>query len=79
MTPMLKVKKNETDIPMKTVCHHPDKILLSENKPHCLHMALRAKRKVRREQYEDCKVLRSSLTLRLLLGSPAKRNELYVT
>lgn len=27
MTPMLKVKKNETDIPMKTMCHHPDKIL----------------------------------------------------
>lgn len=22
-----KGKKNETDIPMKTMCHHPDKIL----------------------------------------------------
>lgn len=53
-------KNKETDIPMKTQCHHPDKILLSETKPHCLHMALRAKRQVRREQCEDHRVLSSS-------------------
>lgn len=54
--------KNKETIPMKTLRHHPDKIL-EVGTSLIVYMALRAKRKVRREQCEDNKVLSSSFDL----------------
>lgn len=41
------------------------------------HMALKTKRRMKKEQRKDPKKFLLPLTLRLLLGAAAKRNELY--